>query len=82
MYGGANRGYGELAITAIDAPAKHGIGPCLMEAIIDYAKMIGIREIVGKVLAGNRPMLALCHDLGFPLTTVEGGCVETRLILK
>ncbi|TAN08706.1 MAG: bifunctional acyl-CoA synthetase/GNAT family N-acetyltransferase [Rhodanobacteraceae bacterium] len=88
LYGGvrlisdANREYGEFAITVIDTLAGHGIGRRLMKVIIDYATSIGIREITGFVLSDNLPMLALCRDLGFQLTSTEGGIIKVRLRLR
>lgn len=87
LYGGvrlvsdANRERGEFAITVLDALAGHGVGRRLMHVIIDYARAIGIREIVGDVLAENTPMLALCRELGFQLAAPADGTVEVRLVL-
>lgn len=88
LYGGvrlvsdANHERGEFAITVIDTLAGHGIGRRLMEVIIDYAQSIGIKEITGDVLPGNRPMLALCQDLGFSVVPVEQDVVRVRLELR
>jgi acetyltransferase len=42
-----------------------GLGPMLMRRMIDYARNRGIGEIIGEVLAENRPMLRLCEAFGF-----------------
>lgn len=87
LYGGvrlisdANREHGEFAITVIDDIAGHGVGRRLMGALIEYARRIGVRVITGLVLAENRPMLALCRDLGFRPAPADGGTVEVRLAL-
>ncbi len=88
LYGGvrltcdANRDIGEFAITVIDSFAGRGIGRRLMEIIIDYARSISIREIVGDVLRTNQPMLALCRELGFDLEPEDEGVVRVRLKLE
>ena len=87
LYGGvrlisdANRERGEFAVTVIDTLAGRGIGRFLMEAIIDYAKSIGVREIVGDVLRENGPMLALCRDFGFRSTPAGQGVITVQLVL-
>ncbi|HEU0278113.1 MAG TPA: bifunctional acetate--CoA ligase family protein/GNAT family N-acetyltransferase [Rhodanobacteraceae bacterium] len=87
LYGGvrlisdANRERGEFAITVIDDLAGHGIGRRLMHVILDYARGIGVRVVTGAVLANNRPMLALCRELGFHLESPGEGIVEARLEL-
>ncbi len=77
----ANRERGEFAITVIDTLAGHGIGRRLMDAIIDYAKNIGIQEIVGDVQRNNGPMLTLCNDLGFQAISVDD-IIRVRLMLR
>jgi acetyltransferase len=42
-----------------------GLGPFMLERIIDYARARGIEEIHGDVLASNATMLKLCEVLGF-----------------
>ena len=68
----------EFAI-ALRADAKgRGLGRALMERIIAVAEKRGIGEIWGDVLAGNRPMLALCEKLGFERGRTEDGIVRVR----
>lgn len=45
-----------------------GLGRALMELIIDWAKAEELQRVHSQVLAENRPMLALCRDLGFEIT--------------
>lgn len=45
-----------------------GLGRALMELIIDWAKAEALQRVHSQVLAENRPMLALCRDLGFEIT--------------
>ena len=42
-----------------------GLGPMLMQRIIDYARARGIREVYGEVLRENEPMLRINESLGF-----------------
>ena len=38
-----------------------------MNRLIEVARQRGIGELVGEVLRENRPMLAMCRELGFTL---------------
>jgi GNAT superfamily N-acetyltransferase len=42
-----------------------GLGALLMQRLVDDCRRRGIAEIWGYVLQENRPMLKLCHELGF-----------------
>ena len=42
-----------------------GLGPFMLERIIEYAEARGIEEVHGDVLADNATMLKLCQVLGF-----------------
>jgi acetyltransferase len=44
-----------------------GIGYLLMNRLIEVARQWGIDELVGDVLSDNRPMLAMCRELGFAM---------------
>jgi acetyltransferase len=52
-----------------------GLGSALMRKLIRYARLRGIRTIVGQVLYENRPMLALAERLGFRIRSGPGGDV-------
>jgi acetyltransferase len=45
----------------------HGLGHLLMTRLIEVAQEWRIGELVGQVLHENRPMLALCRELGFSI---------------
>ncbi|MGE0160375.1 MAG: GNAT family N-acetyltransferase [Gemmatimonadales bacterium] len=55
----------EFAILVEERVTGLGLGPFMLERIIDYARARGIAEIHGDVLADNATMLKLCHVLGF-----------------
>jgi acetyltransferase len=61
-----------------------GLGPMLMQRIIDYARSQGIRRLHGDVLADNRPMLQICRALGFKQKrdTDDPGVVKMTLALE
>jgi len=57
-----------------------GVGYGLMNRLIAIARQYGIGELVGEVLRDNRPMLAMCRELGFVLSPdpSEPGAVRVR----
>jgi acetyltransferase len=55
----------EFAILVEEGVTGLGLGPFMLQRIIDYARARGIREIHGDVLADNSTMLKLCQVLGF-----------------
>ena len=57
----------EFAISVTDDWGGAGLGSALMAALIDAARRRGLREMVGFVLAENRPMLRLAARLGFAI---------------
>jgi acetyltransferase len=73
----------EFAISLRSDMAGQGLGPVLMQKIIDYSRQRGIRQIFGTVLRENRPMLKVCERLGFSQHTdfSDPGVVEVQLDL-
>ncbi len=61
----------EFAIVVRSDMHRRGLGRLLLAHLIEYAKSRGISELFGDVLAGNRPMLELCSQLGFTISTTE-----------
>jgi GNAT superfamily N-acetyltransferase len=55
----------EFATTVAEDWTGAGLGRTLMTLLIEAAKRRGLREMVGFVLAENRPMLGLASRLGF-----------------
>jgi acetyltransferase len=75
---------GEFAI-AVQPDAKgKGIASHLMRRIMAWARARGVREVVGEVLADNRPMLAFVRYHGFSIHHVPGNpeIVEARVALN
>jgi acetyltransferase len=55
----------EFSLVVAEDMKGRGLGGRLMESIMDAARERGLAEIVGYVLRGNAPMLALMKRLGF-----------------
>jgi acetyltransferase len=60
---------GEYAILVRTDRKGHGLGWQLMHMIIAYAKSKSYRYIEGQVLRDNSPMLDMCRELGFDIST-------------
>jgi len=58
---------GEYAVIVRSALKGHGLGWLLMQRMIAYARMIGLKIVHGQVLAENTTMLRMCRDLGFAI---------------
>lgn len=56
---------GEYAVLVRSDLKGQGIGWELMQQLIAYARIEGLREIHGEVLRENAQMLSMCRDLGF-----------------
>ena len=56
---------GEYAVIVRSALKGHGLGWLLMQRMIEYARMIGLKRVHGQVLAENTTMLHMCEHLGF-----------------
>lgn len=70
----------EFSVLVGDKAQGIGLGRILMNKMIDYCKQQGTMEMMGVVLADNRPMLALAKKLGFEvLRTAEADVVEIVL---
>jgi acetyltransferase len=70
----------EYAIAVRSDWHGRGVGYVLMNRLILIARQYGIGELVGEVLRDNRPMLAMCRELGFALSPdpAEPGAVRVR----
>ncbi len=55
----------EYAVVVADAWQHHGIGHRLMEILVRFARDGGLARMEGYVLATNRAMLQMMHNLGF-----------------
>jgi len=76
-------GTGEFAILVEPACKGLGLARHLMDRLIDWARVRGIPEITGQVLAENHPMLGFVRHLGFVLRRLpdESDVVEAVLDL-
>jgi GNAT superfamily N-acetyltransferase len=57
----------EFAVIVDPAWRSQGLARHLMERLFEWARSMGVREIVGTILAENRPMLGFVRALGFTL---------------
>lgn len=71
----------EFAVIVGDPYQGKGLGPKLVERIIDIARDQGVKLLSGEVLAENQPMLEMVRRLGFSLKREEGNFyrIEMRL---
>ena len=63
----ADRKAGEYAVIVRSALKGNGLGWLLMQRMIGYARMIGLKRVHGQVLAENTTMLRMCAALGFTI---------------
>ena len=57
---------------------RHGRGHTLLAYAINWAEGEALSEVVGYVLADNRPMLSLAHKMGLHMVRRDGLEVEIR----
>lgn len=73
----------EFAVMVHDKMKGEGLGVALMQKMIDYCRARGTVEMVGNVLADNRPMLQLAEHLGFEVKyNPEEEVMDLRLVLN
>jgi acetyltransferase len=65
LSGDADGDRGEFAVMIETGMTGLGLGPLLMRRMLDHARAIGLREVVGEVLRENAPMLKLCKVFRF-----------------
>ena len=58
---------GEYAVVVRSALKGRGLGWLLMQRMIAYARMLGLKTVHGQVLAENTTMLRMCAELGFDI---------------
>ena len=69
----------EFAVIVADPWQGKGLGPKLIERVIEIAKENGVRTLSGEVLAENHPMLGLVKKIGFRVLTPEEGSCRVEL---
>ncbi len=62
----------EFSVLVADNAQGIGLGSALMNKMIDHCKEQGTKEMMGTVLADNRPMLRLSKKLGFVTQKTKG----------
>jgi acetyltransferase len=75
---------GEFAVIVQADMKGRGLASHLMRRLTDWARMRGLREIEGQILADNQPMLAFIRHLGFSVHRMadDPEVVEARLSLE
>jgi acetyltransferase len=71
----------EISLTVRSDLKRRGLGRALLHHLVSYAIEHGFAELVGSVLAENRPMLKLAQAVGFRAIGFEGTLVSIRLCL-
>jgi L-amino acid N-acyltransferase YncA len=69
----------EFAITVAEDWRDSGLATKLIGSLIRRARRDGYRTMVGLVIAGNAPMLALARDLGFTVHPVPEDATVVRV---
>ena len=84
LHADANHDTGEYAILIHGDRRGTGLGFALMRLMIDWAKAEGISRVEGTVLRENRPMLAVCRQLGFSVKPdkEDGGVMKVALAME
>lgn len=63
---------GEFAVVTLPGWKGQGLARHLMEQLLAWARMQGLRAVTGQVLADNRPMIGFVKALGFSLRRAPG----------
>jgi acetyltransferase len=71
-------GAAEMAVIVRSDYKRRGIGYSLLAHAINWAEGQGLSEVVGYVLADNKPMLSLAHRMGLHMVWWDGLDVEIR----
>jgi acetyltransferase len=79
----ADRSGAEFAVIVADPWQGKGLGPKLVEGVIDIAREQGVKVLWGEVLAQNQPMIEMVRRLGFTLKKdAEGQTVRAEMKLN
>jgi len=82
LHADANHDTGEYAILIHGDRRGTGLGLALMSLMIDWAKAEGISRVEGTVLRENRPMLAVCRQLGFTVKPDKEDAGVMKVVLN
>ncbi len=76
-------GEGEFAVLVRSDLQGLGLGHVLMNAVLEGARALGLRSVLGLILRENVNMIAICRELGFSFSAAsEPSLVEARLRLS
>lgn len=80
---GENREEAEFAVVVQHDLQGRGLAAHMMQRLLDWAPLHGVREVVGSILAENEAMLELARFLGFRLKRLPADphIIEARLSL-
>jgi acetyltransferase len=74
---------GEFAVLVRSDLKGLGLGHGLMDRLLEGARDLGLRSVLGLILRENVNMIALCRELGFTFSAAsEANLVEARLRLS
>jgi acetyltransferase len=65
----ADPAHAEFAVVIADRWHGRGLATTIMQRLMACARVAGVRELRGMVLANNAPMLALMRNLGFAIAS-------------
>jgi acetyltransferase len=71
----------EFAVVVADSWQCKGLGRRILELLIEVARSRGLKAMVGHILSGNQPMLALCGKLGFRISDSPEDAGMKRAVL-
>ncbi len=72
---------GEFGLLVGDTFQGRGLGPQVMERLIDVGRAEGLERIIGYILPDNAAMLRICEDLGFKHYRTADSNIEASLEL-
>ena len=74
---------GEFAVIVQGDMKGRGLASHLMRRLMEWARVRGMREVVGQILVDNQPMLGFVRHLGFTIHRMEDDpeVMEARLVL-
>jgi acetyltransferase len=73
---------GEYAILVRSDLKGRGLGWCLLQHLIAYARAEKIEQLYGCVLAENTTMLRMCREFGFSVEPEPGDAAVRRVVLR
>ena len=72
----------EFAVVIADAWQRKGLASRLLSLLIEAARERALGQMMGYVMASNRPMLSLCEKLGFSVAADGGDATQMQVTLN